>query len=75
MLVAASSHRLQPLLEFGLHTGLRKGEMLGLRWGDLELAEGIVSIRHTLQHTNSGGLSALKRVKYPAGEQSSGAFH
>ncbi|MFF9572788.1 tyrosine-type recombinase/integrase [Streptomyces sp. NPDC014685] len=58
-LAAASGHRLQPLFELALHTGLRKGELLGLRWEDLDLAGGTASIRRTLQRTNSGGLTAL----------------
>jgi integrase len=39
--------------------GLRKGELLGQRWEDLDLAGGTASIRRTLQRTNSGGLTAL----------------
>ena len=58
-LAATSGHRLQPLFELALHTGLRKGELLGLRWEDLDLAGGTASIRRTLQRTNSGGLTAL----------------
>jgi integrase len=42
-----------------LRTGLRKGELLGLRWEDLDLAGGTASIRRTVQRTNSGGLVAL----------------
>ncbi|GAA3872442.1 hypothetical protein GCM10023084_26760 [Streptomyces lacrimifluminis] len=58
-LAAARSHRLQPLFELALHTGLRKGELLGLRWEDLDSAGGTASIRRTLQRTNSSGLTAL----------------
>ncbi|MFF5566187.1 tyrosine-type recombinase/integrase [Streptomyces sp. NPDC012623] len=58
-LAATSGHRLQPLFELALHTGLRKGELLGLRWEDLDLADGTASIRRTLQRTNSSGLTAL----------------
>ncbi|AVH58231.1 MULTISPECIES: tyrosine-type recombinase/integrase [Streptomyces] len=58
-LTAASGHRLQALFELALRTGLRKGELLGLRWEDLDLAGGTASIRRTLQRTNSGGLTAL----------------
>ncbi|MDX3457246.1 site-specific integrase [Streptomyces sp. ME02-8801-2C] len=58
-LAAASGHRLQPLFELALHTGLRKGELLGMRWEDLDLAGGTASIRRTLQRTNSSGLTAL----------------
>ncbi|WP_328697074.1 tyrosine-type recombinase/integrase [Streptomyces sp. NBC_00342] len=58
-LAATSDHRLNALFELALRTGLRKGELLGLRWEDLDLASGTASIRRTLQRTNSGGLTAL----------------
>ncbi|WP_234331178.1 tyrosine-type recombinase/integrase [Streptomyces sp. NRRL F-4474] len=58
-LAATHGHRLHALLELALHTGLRKGELLGLRWEDLDLASGTASIRRTLQRTNSSGLTAL----------------
>ncbi|WP_316741010.1 site-specific integrase [Streptomyces sp. MK7] len=58
-LAVTNGHRLQALFELALHTGLRKGELLGLRWEDLDLAGGTASIRRTLQRTNSGGLTAL----------------
>ncbi|WP_298555315.1 tyrosine-type recombinase/integrase [Streptomyces luteogriseus] len=58
-LATANGHRLQSLFELALHTGLRKGELLGLRWEDLDLAGGTANIRRTLQRTNSGGLTPL----------------
>ncbi|MFJ8041362.1 tyrosine-type recombinase/integrase [Kitasatospora sp. NPDC096147] len=58
-LAATHGHRLHALFELALRTGLRKGELLGLRWEDLDLADGTASIRRTLQRTNSGGLTAL----------------
>jgi integrase len=58
-LTATHGHRLSALFELALRTGLRKGELLGLRWEDLDLAGGTASIRRTLQRTNSGGLTAL----------------
>ncbi|MDH6630578.1 integrase [Streptomyces sp. LBL] len=58
-LAVTNGHRLQALFELALHTGLRKGELLGLCWEDLDLAGGTASIRRTRQRTNSGGLTAL----------------
>ncbi|MCH0570986.1 site-specific integrase [Streptomyces sp. MUM 136J] len=58
-LAAAHGHRLNALFELALRTGLRKGELLGLRWEDLDLAGGTASIRRTLQRTNTAGLTAL----------------
>jgi integrase len=58
-LTATDEHRLHALFELALRTGLRKGELLGLRWEDLDLTGGTASIRRTLQRTNSAGLTAL----------------
>ncbi|WP_034092089.1 tyrosine-type recombinase/integrase [Streptacidiphilus albus] len=58
-LTAVDGHRLSALFELALRTGLRKGELLGLRWEDLDLTGATASIRRTLQRTNSAGLTAL----------------
>ncbi|MFF7633644.1 tyrosine-type recombinase/integrase [Kitasatospora sp. NPDC008050] len=58
-LAATSRPRIQALFELALRTGLRKGELLGLRWEDLDLDAGTASIRRTLQRTRTGGLTAL----------------
>lgn len=47
------------LYELALRTGLRKGELLGVRWEDLDLQTGTASIRRTLQRTQTGGLTTL----------------
>jgi integrase len=52
----------------------RKGELLGLRWEDLDLDGGTASIRRTLQRTRSSGLTGLptktisseRRIALPA---------
>ncbi|MFE0086459.1 tyrosine-type recombinase/integrase [Streptomyces sp. NPDC058991] len=59
LFAAAQDHRLHALFELALHTGLRKGELLGLRWEDLDLDAGTAAIRRTLQRTAAGGLTTL----------------
>ncbi|MYT89976.1 tyrosine-type recombinase/integrase [Streptomyces sp. SID8359] len=59
LLTATQGHRLHALFELALHTGLRKGELLGLRWEDLDLDAGTAAIRRTLQRTSAGGLITL----------------
>jgi integrase len=44
--------RLGVLWEFALHTGLRRGELAGLRWRDVDLSSGKVSI--VVQRTTDG---------------------
>ncbi|MEW5653947.1 tyrosine-type recombinase/integrase [Streptomyces cinereoruber] len=56
---AARADRLHALYELALRTGLRKGELLGLRWEDLDLNTGTASIRRSLQRTRTGGLTHL----------------
>ncbi|MFI0811875.1 tyrosine-type recombinase/integrase [Streptomyces echinatus] len=56
---AARADRLHALYELALRTGLRKGELLGLHWEDLDLATGTASIRRSLQRTRNGGLTHL----------------
>ncbi|MFD7641787.1 tyrosine-type recombinase/integrase [Kitasatospora sp. NPDC059795] len=73
-LTAAKGHRLHALFELALRTGLRKGELLGLRWEDLDLDASTASIRRTLQRTRTGGLTTLptktisseRRIALPA---------
>ncbi len=46
ILAAAEGEGLAPLFAFVLHTGLRLGEALGLRWSDVDLEAGVVTARH-----------------------------
>ncbi|WP_327301722.1 site-specific integrase [Streptomyces goshikiensis] len=56
---AVRNDRLHALYELALRTGLRKGELLGLQWEDLDIQKGTASIRRTLQRTQTGGLTSL----------------
>jgi integrase len=47
-LLAAAGDRYQPLLATALFTGLRLGELLGLTWADVDLADGLVKVRKQL---------------------------
>lgn len=50
----AKNHRHGPLFELALRTGLRQGELLGLRWDDLDLQAGHLTVRRTLARTPGG---------------------
>ena len=41
-------HRLQAAFHLAAMTGKRRGEVLGLRWHDIDLSTGRIAIRHTL---------------------------
>ncbi len=45
---AVRSHRLHPAFHLAAHTGMRRGEVLGLRWRDLDLGAGRLSVRQAL---------------------------
>jgi integrase len=50
----AAYHRHGPLFELALRVGLRQGELLGLRWDDLDLDAGHLHVRRTLARTRGG---------------------
>jgi integrase len=49
LLAGIHGDRLEALYVTALGTGLRQGELLGLRWQDLDLERGELAVRHTLQ--------------------------
>lgn len=48
LLQKVREHQLEALLTLAITTGMRKGEILGLRWQDIDLQEGVLHIRRTL---------------------------
>ncbi len=58
LLASAKGDRLEALYVLALTSGLRQGELLGLRWGDVDLAARAVHVRRTLVEDNrSGGMT------------------
>jgi integrase len=49
LLDAAQGHRLHPLWVVAATMGLRRGELLGLRWSDLDLDKGTLRVQQTVQ--------------------------
>ncbi len=63
-LQAARGDRLYALYVVAVATGLRMGEVLGLRWEDLDLDRGSMNVRRSLQWFNDGPhLADLKTAK------------
>ena len=51
---AVHGDRLEALYVLAVHRGLRQGELLGLRWEDVDLEAGVLQIRRTLSLTTDG---------------------
>ncbi len=49
LLAAARGDRIEALYSVAVTLGLRQGEALGLRWSDVDLEQGTLSVRHQLQ--------------------------
>lgn len=47
-LEAIEPHRLAPAFHLGAYTGMRRGELLGLRWKDIDLDSNRLSVRQAL---------------------------
>jgi integrase len=54
LLTAIEGTRLYEPVFLALTTGLRRGEILGLRWGDLDLGRGTVTVQQSLEQTKAG---------------------
>lgn len=65
LLSVLHTHRIGFAYEFDLATGLRQSELLGLRWQDVNLEKGIISIRNTImrQRNFEDGESKTKIVR------------
>ena len=61
LIEAALGDKLEALYVLAVHTGMRQGELLALRWEDVDLNEGVIHIRRTL--ARSGGRIALGEPK------------
>ncbi len=56
---AARGDRLEALYVLAVATGMRRGELLGLKWSDVDLENDGVSIRRTLTRIDNGKRVAL----------------
>jgi integrase len=57
----ALKHRLAALWLLALDSGLRIGEIIALEWADVDLEQGLVTVRHSAQRNNDGSV----RIKEP----------
>jgi integrase len=54
LLETAQGDRLEALYVLAIHTGMRRGELLGLKWSDVDLENSRIGIRRTLTRTDGG---------------------
>lgn len=54
VLQALRPHRLYPIAVLGVATGMRRGEMVALRWVDIDLDRGRIKVERSLEQTNEG---------------------
>jgi integrase len=69
-LETAEKHRLHPLWALELATGLRRGELLGLRWQDVDLDAGTIHIRQAISILK--GAPIVTEPKTPAARRKIG---
>lgn len=66
-------HRWYPIFTVMMWTGMRVGEITGLRWCDIDLEEETISVNHTLVYFDKGGSErcgfAVNTPKTKAGER------
>jgi integrase len=80
LLKTARGHPLEALFVLALTTGMRRGELLGLKWADLDLDERHLQVRRTVQPVAGGGFheqppkSAKGRRRIPLGASSVAAL-
>lgn len=55
-LAAAADNRLEALYVLAITTGMRQGELLGLRWRDVDLGDGYLQVKATMQRTKGKGI-------------------
>jgi integrase len=63
LLEAASEDRLEALYVLAIYTGLRQGELLGLKWDDIDLGAGMLQVRRALITAKGGPRLAAPKTK------------
>jgi integrase len=62
LMTVLGTERLGPLIAFALGTGMRHGELLALRWSEVDLGAGVVSVQRTTNRVKAGDGDAKTRV-------------
>ena len=65
-LLAAILPRYRPLLATAIYSGMRISELLGLMWGDIDFATGVVNVRAQLSRAHRGAPARCVPPKTPS---------
>jgi integrase len=63
VLRALRGRPLYPIAVLGLATGMRRGEMVALRWGDIDLDGGKIQVERSFEQTNAGITSKAPKTR------------
>jgi integrase len=63
LLEAADGNRLEALYVLAIHTGMRRGELLGLKWADVDLENTTIRVRRTLTRKGTGYVLGEPKTK------------
>ena len=63
LLEAAGGDRLEALYVLAVHTGMRRGELLGLKWEDVDLENATIRVRRTLTRKDTGYVLGNPKTK------------
>jgi integrase len=56
LLEKIKGHKIEPIVLLALFCGLRRSEILPLKWGNIDLDRSVLRVRHSLEETRAGGV-------------------
>jgi integrase len=59
-----SCSRLRPIVSLALATGMRRGELLALRWSDVDLGQSVLKVERSLEETKAGPRFKSPKTKH-----------
>jgi len=59
LLDAIQGEKLEPILTMAIYTGMRRGELLGLRWGAIDFSANLINVQHEVIRGDVDGKATL----------------